>query len=606
MSSRLLDSHRLRLTSARSRATVALAFALVLGAALLLPAAAGATGAPNVVISPLPGTPDANPGTQISFLGVPAADLQNIVVTGSISGTHAGSLLQYSTHNGGSFVPTSAFSAGEHVTVSATLAGYGAPVHIGTSFDVSSPYVLPPTAPTTPVKATTKNTMRFHSRHDLEPPTVSVTTRASDPGLGDVFVSPDDGAGQPGPMIVSPTGKLIWFDPLASGTTAFDLNVQSYEGSRVLTWWQGQVVEGHGQGADVIESDHYTLLATVHAGNGLYADLHDFQITPTGTAWITAYAPQHIDLSSVTGPRDGLIDDGVVQEIDIKTGLVMFEWRALGHIAISDSYATVPKAHATVFDYFHLNSVDPLADGNVLISSRNTWATYLINGTTGALIWRLGGKQSSFNLGSGVSFAWQHDAEMLPDGTISLFNNEASPAEATESSALDIAVDTDAGTATLVHQFTYPGQGILSESQGDVQLLANGDSFVGWGQAGEITEFSSSGALTFDMQVATPASTYRAFRYVWNGQPVTAPAVVAATPGKSATELYTSWNGATTVAAWRVLAGASRRKLATLGTFPSTGFETAISAPTTAAFIRVQALSASGAVLRSSGVIKTT
>ena len=597
----------------RARAVPATAAGCLLAAAAALmvlgwPAtgsAAAATTAPTVVVSPLPGTPDADPGTQISFLGAPVSHLRDVVVKGSRSGLHSGRLRYYSTHTGGSFLPSHPFDPGERVTVSATVVGYGAPTRIGTSFGVSSPYTLPPSKGRAPVPVTTTNVLRFHSRHDLLPPAVTVKTPPADPTLGDVLISPDSGPGQAGPMIVSPGGKLVWFDPLPSGTAAFDLNVQSYQGVPVLTWWQGAVVEGHGQGADMIESSHYTPIATVRAGNGLYADLHDFQITPQGTAWITAYAPQHIDLSSIHGPRDGLIDDGVVQEIDIKTGLVMFEWHALGHVAIADSYATVPKADSTVFDYFHLNSVDPLADGNVLISSRNTWATYLINGTTGALIWRLGGKQSSFDLGTGVSFAWQHDAEMLPDGTISLFNNEASPAEATESSALDIAVDTGAGTATLVHQFTYPGQGILSESQGDVQLLANGDSFVGWGQDGEISEFSSSGALTFDMQVATPTSTYRAFRYVWNAQPVTAPAVVAASPGKSATELYTSWNGATTVASWRVLAGASPRRLATVGTFPSTGFETAISAPTTAAFVRVQALSASGAVLRSSAVIKS-
>jgi hypothetical protein len=602
--------HRVRTRVAPGTAaacTLAAAAALVvLGWPAAGPAAAAAAStAPTVVISPLPGTPDANPGTQISFLGVPASHLRDVVVEGSRSGRHSGHLRYYSTHTGGSYLPSHPFVAGERVTVSATVVGYGAPARIGTSFGVSDPYTLPAPTRRAPVAVTSTNVVRFHSRHDLVPPAVTVKTPAADPTLGDVLISPDSGPGQAGPMIVSPAGKLVWFDPLASGTTAFDLNVQSYEGVPVLTWWQGSVVEGHGQGADMIESSHYTPIATVHAGNGLYADLHDFQITPTGTAWITAYAPQHMDLSAVKGPSDGLIDDGVVQEIDIKTGLVMFEWHALGHVSIADSYAMVPKVSSTVFDYFHLNSIDPLPDGNLLISSRNTWATYLIDGTTGALIWRLGGKQSSFALGTGVSFAWQHDAELLPDGTISLFNNEASPAEAKESSALDIALDSAAGTATLVHQFTYPGQGILSESQGDVQLLANGDSFVGWGQAGEISEFSSSGTLTFDMQVATPTSTYRAFRYQWNAQPVTAPALVAATPGKSSTELYASWNGATTVAGWRVLAGTSAKTLATVATVAATGFETAISAPTTAAFLRVQALSASGAVLSSSAVIKS-
>jgi hypothetical protein len=579
------------------------AFAVV-GVVLACAAAAQGLTAPIEVVSPLPGTPDANPGTQISFLGVPASDLCDIVVDGSRSGQHAGRLAFYSTHTGGSFLPLHPFEAGERVTVSATVVGYGAPIRIGTSFAVSSPYTLPAPAPAKPIAATT-SVLRFHSRHDLEPPTVTVTTPPADLTLGDIFVSPDSGPGQAGPMIVTPEGKLVWFDPMPSGTTAFDLNLQTYQGAPVLTWWQGQVVEGHGQGVDVIESAQYTPIATVHAGNGLYADLHDFQITPQGTAWITAFAPEHWDLSAYSGPRNGLIDDGVVQEIDIRTGLVMFQWDALGHVAIADTHVRIPGSETTVLDYFHVNSIDPLSDGDLLISSRNTWATYLISETTGAVIWRLGGKQSSFTLGPGVSFAWQHDAQLLPDGTISLFDNDASPAEATQSSVLDIALNLTADTATLVRQITYPGQGILSDSQGDAQLLSNGDDFVGWGQGGEVSEFSPTGQLTFDMHLAPPASSYRAFRYVWNAQPVPQPALAAGTPGSGVTELYASWNGATDVASWRLLAGSSPTTLATVGTYPSTGFETAIAAPTTAPYLRVQALSATGSLLRSSRVVKS-
>jgi hypothetical protein len=602
VSSGLADIESFVTAPARRRAIGALAGALVLAAACLAPAAASAAGAPGVVISPLPGTPDANPATQISFLGVPASHLQDIVVTGSTSGSHAGNLRYYSTHTGGSFLPSSPFTPGERVTVSATVTGYGAPVHIGTSFDVSSPYALPAPGPNAPVKATPQNTMRFHSRHDLEPPAVTVTTPASDPSLGDIFVSPDSGAGQAGPMIVSPIGKLIWFDPLPSATTAFDLDVQSYQGAPVLTWWQGQVVEGHGQGVDMIESNHYTPIGAVHAGNGLYADLHDFEITPQGSAWITAFAPQHRDLSPLGGLSSGLLDDGVIQEIDIKTGLVMFEWHALGHVAISDTYMNIPHGAGNVLDYFHPNSVDPLPNGKLLISSRNTWATYLISEATGAVLWRLGGKHSSFSLGSGVKFAWQHDAQLLPDGTISLFDNEAAPAEAKQSRALDIAIDTNANTAAVVRQLTYPGQGILSDSQGDVQLLPNGDDLVGWGQAGEVSEFSPSDQITFDMHFASSANTYRAFRFPWSAQPSTPPALLAASASHGARELWASWNGATGVSGWRVLAGNSASSLRSVGKFASTGFETAIRAPTTARYLRVQALSSTGSVLGTSAL----
>ena len=580
--------------------------ALVAAIAVLASTVAAGQGssAPVVTVSPLPGTRDANPQTQVSFLGVAASALRDIVVVGSKSGPHSGRLVAYSTHTGGSFLPSRPFDPGESVTVSATVAGYGPPTRIGTEFRVSWPYTLPSSGPGTAIPATPANVMRFHSRHDLEPPAVTVTTAATNPALGDIFLAPDTGPGQAGPEILTPSGQLVWFHPLPPGTRAFDLKAQRYRGAPVLTWWQGQVVEGHGQGVDVIESNRYMPIATVHAGNGLYADLHDFEITSQGTAWLVAYEPQHWNLTPYGGPRNGLIDDSVVQEIDIRTGLVMYEWHAIGHVAISDTYKRIPKMTTTVLDFFHLNSIDPLPNGQLLISSRNTWATYLINQATGRLLWRLGGKKSSFRLGPGVRFAWQHDALMRPDGTISLFDNEAAPAEASESRVLDIAVDAGAHSATLVHQLTYPGQGILSESEGSVQLLSNGDDFIGWGQTGEVSELSPTGQLTFDMHLPPPGGTYQASRVVWNAQPVTQPALAAAGPVHGVTQLYASWNGATGVANWRVLAGTSPTTLAVVGIYPAQGFETAITAPTTAPYVRVQALSADGALLRSSRVVK--
>lgn len=565
--------------------------------------AAAEAQAPTEVISPLPGTPDADPATQISFLGAPASRIEDIVVTGSRSGRHEGRLEYYSTHTGGSFLPSHPFLPGEHVTVSATVTGYGAPRRVGTSFTVDQPYVLPRPKPKPPTPATSANVMRFHSRHDLVPSAVTVTTPAADDTLGDIFITPEGGPGQPGPMIVSPTGRLVWFAPVPAGMEPFDLNVQSYKGAPVLTWWQGNIVEGHGQGADVIESTHYTPLATVKAGNGLYADLHDFKITPNGTAWITAFAPQRMNLTAYGGRADGLFDDGVLQEIDIHSGLVMFQWQALGHVPISDTYMRTPHEEGNVLDYFHLNSIDPLPNGQVLISARNTWTVYLISETTGAVLWRLGGRHSSFTLENGLSFAWQHDAQMLSDGTISLFDNEAVPEEAKQSRGLDIGLDTTANTATLEHMDVYPGSGILSDSQGSVQRLRNGDDFIGWGQIGEESELSPGGQLTFDMKLAAPANSYRAYRYVWSSDPQGQPALRVATPHKGSVALWASWNGATNVAAWRVLAGPSAKALRSLKTYPSQGFETAITAPTAAPYVRVQALSSHGALLRSSAVV---
>ena len=419
----MIPTIRLRVAGAAALAATA---ALVPLFAHASPAAAVA---PAEVVSPLAGTPDANPDTQISFLGAPASELSAIVVHGTQSGLHSGVLRAYSTGTGGSFLPARPFDAGEQVTVSATLTPPGAPAQkIGTTFTVSSPYTLPPPGPSKPVKVTATNVQHFVSRSGSAAAGGDRDHPRRQPGAGRHpalagfrarSAGVDDRRAQrPARLVLTRSGTAR--RPSIS-------RCRPTSGRPALTWWQGEIIGGHGQGADVIDNTRYQRIATVHAGNGLDADLHDFEITPQGTAWITAYAPVHWDLSADGGLHAGLIDDGVVQEIDIATGLVMFEWHALGHVPVAGSYKHAPRLAGDVLDYFHVNSIDPLSDGDLLISSRNMWAVYLISGTTGAVEWQLGGRSSTFTLGAGVRFAWQHDATLLPDGTITLFDNEAGP-----------------------------------------------------------------------------------------------------------------------------------------------------------------------------------
>jgi hypothetical protein len=625
-------THRMRPRLARGSAGAQLA--AVVGAAVVLAGtvfvggagASGATGttgatattgvtgpttpvtATSELISPQPGTPDAMPTTQISFLGAPAADVHKIVVVGTRSGDHSGRLEPYSTHTGGSFVPEHPFIPGERVKVSATVTVGGVSEPVSTSFGVAFPDVLGYSRPNRAKPITATNVQHYHSRPDLQPPAVTVTVPAVDTTAGDVFVSPVSGPGQPGPMILNPNGGLVWFHPLVAPVGAFDFNEQQYEGRTVLTWWQGLVVEGHGQGVDEIYNSNYTPIGTVRAGNGLYADLHEFQITPEGTAFITAFEPEHWNLSKLGGSSHGLIDDGIVQEIDIHTGLVMFEWHALAHIPLSATYMPIPHQYYSVLDYFHINSIDPLADGDILISSRNTWAVYLLNGASGAVIWQLGGKHSTFPVIPGARFAWQHDAEMLANATpglfdLSVFDNEDSPQEAGQSRGLELELNTQTDTETILRSIPHPGRVILTNSQGDVQQLPNGDVFVGWGDFGEESEISPTGQITFELRLVGATNSFRAYRYPWTAQPARPPTFVASrVAGATTTQLYASWNGATGVVSWTVLAGSSPKTLAPVGMYPSAGFETAIAAPTAARYLQVQAVGAAGVVLASSKV----
>lgn len=592
-------------TAARAGACARLAtLALSATLALLCAPAASAAAAAAVAISPLNGTLDASPQTQISFLGVPASEISDVSVVGSHSGRHSGRLRSYVSSPGASFLLQHPFTQGERVSVSARIGRGGHTERVATSFTVARPsgYRPPPSSGPAPAKPGT--TQSFSSAPALHPPNVAITTDAPGASPGDVFITPTHGLGQSGPMILNSQGALVWYQPVPTGEVATNLQVQSYRGQPVLTWWQGHIpkVLGVGFGTDEIYSSSYTKVASVSAGNGYEADLHDFQLTPQGSAFVTAYSLVDADLSSVGGARDGTLQDAIVQEIDVPTGLVMFEWHAYGHVALSDSYQHPYHDLTLPWDFFHLNSIslDPWGDGNFMISSRNTWAAYEIDHVSGAVLWRLGGKRSSFRMGAGTGTAWQHDARWQPDHTLTIFDDGASPKVHSQSRAIRERVDWARREVTLVGR-DVRAPPLLSGSQGNDQVLADGNSFVGWGEEPFFTEFSPSGQIVFEGHIPSPGQSYRAYRFPWSALPAYPPLAAVVASGATDT-VYASWNGATGVSAWRLLGGASPTSLSPIATVASSGFQTTIAVGGTDADFVAQALGAGGEVLGSSAV----
>jgi hypothetical protein len=552
-----------------------------------------------VTVSPLPGSRDATPRTQISFLGVPASELTAITVTGSHSGRHSGRLAAYSQGDGASFLPARPFAEGETVTVHAQLHSGGAIQQLSDQFAIAYQDPLS-TTPETIHDGPASEIQSFRSRPDLRPPALSVTASSPAVAPGEMFVAPYDGPGQSGPMILDPSGGLLWFKALPRGTSATNLQVQQYAGRPVLTWWQGDIsVHGFGLGEDTIADSAYDDIGHVRAGNGLQADLHDFQLTPQGTALITAYDPIYCNLSGVGGAAYGAVTDGLLQEIDVRTGLVMFQWTSVDHVALAESYEQAADSHTDwPFDFFHINSIDLTQDGSLLVSARNTWTVYDINGVTGQIQWQLGGRHPSFTMGPGTNTAWQHDPRELPDGTFSVFDNGATPKVHSQSRGIVLSINPQLKTATLVSQFTRPAP-LLAYSQGNMQALPGGDWFLGWGQVPDFSELSPTGQLLFDAHFPAGDQSYRDFRFAWTGAPAQPPAFALVRGSGGASTVYASWNGATEVASWRVLAGASARRMRAVAQRPRTGFETAIPLPagTIGPYATVQALDAGGHVL---------
>jgi hypothetical protein len=442
----------------------------------------------------------------------------------------------------------------------------------------------------------------FRSRLDLSPAALQmITTQARhDTSPGYIFAALKEGAGEHGPMIIDDQGELVWFGKYRS---ARDFKMQYYRGRPVLTWWEGKVTAGHGNGEYVIFDGSYREVARVRAGNGYRGDLHEFLITPEDTALLVAYAPARTNLSPIGGPKEGMAWEGIVQEVDIESGNVIFEWHSLEHVGIEESYIEPPEDPDHIYDYFHINSIDVEPDGNLLLCARNTWGVYKLERESGKIIWRLGGKESDFQMGEGTQSAFQHDARRQRDGTITIFDNGAHPKVHDRSRGIVVELDEQKMSAKLVREYTTPEKRI-STSQGNMQLLPNSNVLIGWGSEPFVSGFSYEGELLFEARFPPECESYRAFRFPWSGHPTDEPAVALEQGPDDKLKLYVSWNGATEVESWEVFAGPRPGRLESVGSVPRDGFETAMLVQTFDPYIAVRAKDRVGQPLGISAPVK--
>jgi hypothetical protein len=436
---------------------------------------------------------------------------------------------------------------------------------------------------------------RFYSRPDLHPPVIDVVHAAKDPGAGLVFLAPNAGPGQSGPMIVDNAGGVVWFQP-TSPKTGMNFRVARYQGKPVLTWWEGVSMHGFGVGEYVIADTSYRELARFQAGNNRGEDQHEFLITPNDTALITSYERRTIDLTAIGGHPNATVVGGVVQELEIPSSRVLFEWRSLDHVDPSESLRQVQDP----YDYFHINSIDVAPDGDLLVSARNTWAVYKISRKDGRVVWRLGGRKTNFRMGKGTIFAWQHDAR-FHDGVslMSIFDNAVGPARPVQSRVIVLALDEKRRRVSLEHEYKHEPP-LFARAMGNAQLLPNGGYMVGWGTEPWVTEYAPDGTVRFDAHLPHGGESYRAFRFPWVAQPADRPAVRSRPRGPAT--LYASWNGATDVAAWRLRTGHAADALRDRAVTPKHGFETALSTGG-ARYAAVVALDRHGRALASSSPV---
>jgi hypothetical protein len=429
----------------------------------------------------------------------------------------------------------------------------------------------------------------FVSRPDLKPPRVKLLVRTRYASPGYIFIAPKKKVEEGGPLILDNRGRMIWFLPVdRRGVT--DFRVQRYRGKPVLTWWRGKSADNKRLGRYSIYDQSYRLIKYVRPGHGLSGDMHEFKITPRNTALMT--------LSHRVRVKTRNVLEGAFQEVDIRTGRILFEWHSVGHVQLTESYYRLPRNPNHTYDYFHINTIEVDRDGNFLVSARNTHTIYKINRKTGAVMWRLGGKRSDFELGKGVRFGWQHDVRRQADGTLTMFDNEAAPKLRKQSRGLVLRVDERHKTATVVHSFVHT-PALVAVDQGNMQKLSNGHYLVGWGHQPYVTEFGPHGKPLLDLRFGrSGVDSYRAYRFAWVGRPHSKPTV--AVEGDT---LYVSWNGATEVRSWQLLGGPDKKKLKPLLAVPKTGFEAAIPLPEDVPWVAVRALDRLGRSLARSAAV---
>jgi hypothetical protein len=462
-------------------------------------------------------------------------------------------------------------------------------------------------------------TVKFHSEPDLNAQracmNVGVHTRRTQSGSY-LFLTPDnDGVG-----IFRDTGSLVgWLQRPAGATEEHNATVVKLGGRRYIAVWVGtaRLVGKNGvsinSGSVLLYNQHYQLVGDITAGPPFSpdrVDMHEFRITPQGDALIGIYEPVRMTIHH----QSVIVVQYVVQKLSlvhdshgIHTGKVLFQWRSLRHVPLTDSHAG-DQGNGYGWDYFHGNAIAQDTDGNLLISSRNTWAIYKVSARTGRILWQVGGR-SDHRLAH--PWCFQHDIDPLGNSEYSLFDDggigpDCFPGRSEHASrGLIIKVDPSEHPAgvRLVRAYTHH-PGIDTGYLGSVQRLSNGDVLVDWGNQPEITQYSPNGKkLIVDLSLSFQS--YRGFRDPWVGDPTTRPSV-AAQATESSTKVWASWNGATKVVSWRVLVGPAPTALTAIGApVKRQGFETRISLSQRYPEVAVQALSSSGQVLGTSQPVST-
>jgi len=403
---------------------------------------------------------------------------------------------------------------------------------------------------------------------------------------------------------------------------AQNLHVCEYKSAPHLCLFEGRSEQSWGQGRQLILDSSYQVVRAIDTVESP-SDMHEFNLIDNGRSLLTtAYTVEPIDLSSY-GWSEGItyMLNGLFREVDVESGEIKFEWSALDHLEPVHSEHVLKRDHlyrSEPIDFIHLNSVDKYADGDYLVSARHTNCIYKISSQTGAIVWRLGGPQSDFEMD--FVMARQHHARIMHQSaagnqtTISIFNNGEETYYKNTSSAMIVKLDETTMTATMVSRFVSEDPCFVP-SQGSVVISpSSGNALVGWGWQGTITEHAPDGRIVWNATIGNMTNilhvaSYRAYKSQWHATPRDKPRTwTYAKTAESNTVVHVSWNGATEVARWRVHGydeDAPPDRFEAIGEADKAGFETACLTSRHVQFAFAEALAFDGTSLANSSVQRT-
>jgi hypothetical protein len=318
-------------------------------------------------------------------------------------------------------------------------------------------------------------------------------------------------------MILDNSGNPKFYQQIVNGLAALDFKIQPNGAISYYTATYDAPNFYYIDGFITALDSNYQVTGTFQVP-GADTDAHDSLMLPNGNVFMLSYQDTVMDLTQFGGSPSAIVTDIHIVEIN-SAGNVIFEWIGLDHFQVNEATSdiNIQAAPPNKIDYAHANSIDMTTDGNLLLSCRHLDAVVKINSQTGDIIWRLGGKKSDFVFPNdplgGPSH--QHCARMLANGNVTMFDN-GNLHNPPVSRAIEYQLDETSApkTATLVWQFMN-NPPLFSVATGSAQRLANGNTFIGWGQISNpaATEVAPDGTKVLEMALPSGMFSYRAFKF---------------------------------------------------------------------------------------------